>query len=289
MKAGGRKKKKKSSSWHDDKLKSSQGHFVSVWIPYYIFMSCHGLLNINSASHHVRALKLSFCRPADPLSLFIGCLLMAAETCLPPAPSYTLIWWSLCGNVNTVPAILSWRLVIFISTLRYDVASPQSSRPARCHTFNSFGARVHVHGTPAPGGNCLISSSFNYLPFPPLGRSEGLRVNERRIDNQQDDQLFCDPPPPSASSVPGERSDRVCWIVHAHKMKSQPVQTAVVHRGNRKFFGKRAKTLLFWKWRILKYNWVCCRKTRAISWIKNIINPGCFITDGVSLLGKAKR
>lgn len=61
-----RQKKKKSSSWCDDELKSSLGHFVSVWIPYSIFMSCHGLLNINSVSHRVHSHKLSFRRPSDP-------------------------------------------------------------------------------------------------------------------------------------------------------------------------------------------------------------------------------
>lgn len=81
----------------------------------------------------------------------------------------------------------------FISSLRYNVASPPGLRPARCHAFNSFpGAATHVHAAcvAAPGGNCLISPSFNYLPSSPLGRSEGLRVNERRIDTGQDDQVF---------------------------------------------------------------------------------------------------
>lgn len=46
---------------------------------------------------------------------------------------------------------------------------------------------------------CLISPGFNYLLLPPLGRSEGLRVNERRIDTGQDHQVFVTlkAPPPS--------------------------------------------------------------------------------------------
>lgn len=76
------------------------------------------------------------------------------------------------------------------------------------------------------GGSCLISRGFNYLHWPPLGRSEGLRVNERRIDSEHNDQVSMtlqgSPLPPTplfALSQSGGRS------VRAHKVK--PVRTAV--------------------------------------------------------------
>lgn len=67
-----------------------------------------------------------------------------------------------------------------------DVAPPRGSRLARCNTFTT--SETHVRGA-APRGNCLISPGFNYLPSLPLGRRKGLRVNERRIDSGEDDEV----------------------------------------------------------------------------------------------------
>lgn len=145
-----------------------------------------------------------------------------------------------------------------------DVAPPRGSRLARCNTFTT--SETHVRRA-APRGNCLISPGFNYLPSPPLGRRKGLRVNERRIDSGEDDEVCAGrlsrprPLPFAPSQV--KRSDRVCRIVRGHKMKRRlgieppPVQTAVVLLGNSKFFGKRAKMLLFQKWRSLRSNCRC--------------------------------
>lgn len=119
-----------------------------------------------------------------PLSLFISLPVPS----YPPAPSLTVIWWSLCWNVNTLPRIPSWRLAISFPlwNWRRRIASRFTSRQVQ--HFHDVGNARARRGA-APRGNCLISPGFNYLPFPPLGRRKGLRVNERRIDSGEDDEV----------------------------------------------------------------------------------------------------
>lgn len=60
---GGRQERK-GLSWRGDELKT---YSPVLWMPYYIFTSCRGVLNTNTTSHHVPSHKLFFYQTSVPL------------------------------------------------------------------------------------------------------------------------------------------------------------------------------------------------------------------------------